>query len=88
MKTSLKPLIVTAIYDSKVKEYSKPYFFRSREEALRSWMDVVNKEDSDFHRHPEDYTMFELAEFSIEQGAFKNHEAPVSLGTAHTLQQN
>lgn len=78
---------VFAIYDAKVGGYLKPFFFRTTGEALRAWMDVVNDPQADFYRHPEDYTMFLLAEYDESKGIFVNETAPVAVASAMELRK-
>lgn len=70
------------VYDSKIGAYLAPFFMKSRGEALRAWMDIVNDEKSAFNKHPEDFTLFEVGEYDDEKGQFKNLLTPHSLGVA------
>ena len=70
------------VYDSKVEAYMNPFFLRTRGEAVRAWNDVVNDPSSAFNKHPEDYTLFEVAEYDEVTGVFENHKTPISLGVA------
>lgn len=71
---------VFTVYDSKVGAYAAPFCMRSKGEALRSWIDVVNDPKTAFSKHPEDFCLFEVAEYDEDTGQFSNHPAPVSLG--------
>lgn len=73
---------VFCVFDSKVGAYMTPFFQRSTGEALRSWIDAVNQEKSNFGLHAEDYTLFELGTWDDETAQFKLHVAHVSLGKA------
>jgi len=73
---------VFAVYDSKVEAYLKPFFMQTKGEALRSWEDVVNDDKTMFHKHPEDFTLFEIAEYYEDNARFENHATPISLGGA------
>lgn len=73
---------VVSVYDSQLELYSKPFFMQTRGTALRSWADSVNDPQSPFHQHPDDYTLFEIAEYDEETGRFENYATPVSLGVA------
>lgn len=75
-------LKVYAVMDNKVMAYEKPFFMRSRGEALRSWEEVVNDEKTQFCRHPNDFALLELAEYDEETGVFTNNSTPVNLGLA------
>lgn len=72
-----------AVYDSKVEAYMNPFPMRTRGEAVRSWIDVVNDEKTQFAKHPEDFILMELAEFDPDTGKFTNNaNGPVSVGVA------
>lgn len=73
---------VFAVYDSKVGEYMTPFHLRTAGEALRAWHDTVNDSKTQFNKHPEDFVLFELAEFDQEKGIFLNHTAPIALSQA------
>lgn len=73
---------IFAIYDSKVESYGRPMFFLTKGEALRSWSDIINDDKSAFHKHPEDFTLFELGEFDETSGKIQQLPTPVSLGVA------
>jgi len=70
------------VYDSKIGAFAQPFFMQSKGQALRSWMDVVNDKSTQFCKHPEDFTLFEIAEYDDSNGKFENLPAPISLGTA------
>lgn len=71
-----------SVYDSKVGTYLRPFTMLTKGEATRAWSDLVNDEKTQFAKHPEDYTLFELGEWDDEKGIVINHPAPISLGTA------
>lgn len=75
--------LLTAVYDSKAQVFSKaPISMRNRGEALRMWMDAVNDPASPFSKHPEDYTLFVIAEYDEFSGEIWPLKAHESLGTA------
>lgn len=75
-------LVVCSVFDSKVGVYFQPFFARSRAEAIRSFTDATDNDGHVFSRHPEDFTLFVLAEWDEETGGFASLAAPASLGTA------
>lgn len=88
-----RTLKLFAVYDSKVGTYDQPFTMRTTGEAIRSWQTVVNDPKTQFFAHPEDYTLFELAEYNIDTGKFENTLTPISHGVAKefhkgTPQQN
>ena len=73
-------LQVYSIYDSKIKAYAQPFFMQSKGQCIRALTDSLLDEKSQHAKHPEDYTLFELAEFDDVQGKFIPHETPISVG--------
>lgn len=78
----MKALRVFSVYDAKVEAYCQPFFMGSKGQAHRSWVDVVNDPTTQFHKHPEDFTLFEIGEWDEDTADFKNHEANIPIGTA------
>lgn len=73
---------VYAVYDSKTKVYAQPNFLINRGAAMRAWKDACNDPQTQFFKHPEDFTMFELGTWDDETGQFEMDQVPFSLGTA------
>lgn len=73
---------VYTVYDSKVEAYLPPFMAQTKGHAVRMFSDEVNNEQSALHRHPEDYTLFEIGEFDDAKGVYSMHEAKQPLGTA------
>lgn len=61
---------VCAVLDKKVGAFSAPQVFRSRGEAIRSFMDACASAETPFARHAEDYSFFVLAEYDDNTGQF------------------
>lgn len=78
----MSKLRVYSVFDSKVGAYMSPFYVRSRGEAMRSFGDAVNDENHPFHKHPGDYTLFDLGEYDEGSGKFTNESTPVSCGVA------
>jgi len=75
-------LIVFSVYDSKVTEYTSPFFVKHRGEAMRMWSDIVNDGQSAICRHPEDFSLMELGEWDTNTGVFTGKDAPTNFGLA------
>lgn len=73
---------VLSIYDSKPRYYCKPFYATTVEEALRSFVDIVNDPTSAYFKHPEDYTIFHLGTFDALTAKYTPLETPVSYGLA------
>lgn len=66
-----------AIYDAQVKTFMRPFFAMTVGQAERSFGDGVRHPDSDYGKHPHDYSMFKLGEFDDESGLLYSEQAPV-----------
>lgn len=73
---------VYAVYDSKAQAFMAPFQTHTRGMAIRMWTDTVNDEKTQFHKHPGDFTLFELGEYDDENGKFENKSTPESCGLA------
>ncbi len=62
-----------SIFDLKAEVYSRPFFALTDQEAVRTFADAVNAEDSPYNRHPEDYTLFSIGEFSDRTCEISTH---------------
>lgn len=61
-------LIMCAIRDSAAKAFLRPFCVNAVGMAIRDFSDAVNDEKSGFHRHPEDYELFEIGSYDEESG--------------------
>lgn len=71
-----------SVYDCKAEAYHQPFYMRSKGEALRSWQQAVNDENTTFCKFPGDFTLFEIGEFDECTCKISMYEAKISLGTA------
>lgn len=76
---------VCTIYDAKAEAYLTPLFFQAIGQAVRSFGDAVNQANTEFNRHPEDYTLFLLGEWDEFGGTFTINAAPTPLARGHEL---
>lgn len=70
-----------AVYDSKAVVYGTPFFMGAVGLAVRAFTDLVNDPKSSVSRYPEDFSLFELADFDDTKGVFIP-KIPVNLGLA------
>lgn len=70
---------VYSIYDQKAKAFLPPFMLPREEMAIRTFKDCCNSKDHQFGRHPEDYTMFRLANFDDESGTYNLEPAPITV---------
>lgn len=61
---------IFSILDNAVKAYNTPMFFRTRLEAIRSFSDAVNQENSQFRKHAHDYHLVYLGQYDDGDGNF------------------
>lgn len=80
-------LKVFTVYDSKAQAYLQPFFMQSAGQAIRAWEDTSNNPETQFSRHPADFTLFEVGTYDDQVGRFENLNAPVALGTALQLKK-
>jgi hypothetical protein len=64
--------------------FSRPFYVASAAQAIRSFIDEVNRADPEnlFHKHPDDYSLYELVHWDDQTGACNDHADPVLLMTA------
>lgn len=78
-------LLLCAVLDKQVGAFTPPQAFRSKGEALRSFMDACAREDSNFARHAVDYVFCHLADMDDNTGEISGK--PVQLMTALECQE-
>lgn len=78
-------LKIFAVYDSKAEAYMPPFFMTSRGQAMRSFGDTADDPSTQLHKHPLDFTLFELGDFDDVNATFILHDHPKPLGLASEL---
>jgi len=63
-------MVICAVYDQAVKAYMQPFFQRTEGEAIRSFIDAVNANDSHFSKHPQDFVLMKLGSYEDSNGEF------------------
>jgi len=71
---------VYSIYDSKVEAYMQPFFMQTKGQAIRALTDSLMDEKSQYAKHPQDFTLFELSDYDDSEGKFIPHPSPKSVG--------
>lgn len=82
-------MIVTvyAIYDSKSRSYSMPYFAINDQVALRSFMQLALDNGSEVGRNPEDFSLHQLGTYDNETGTLFDESKKLNLGLAAALKE-
>lgn len=75
-----------AVHDAKAESFIQPMFFLTRGQAMRAFLDALEDEKHEFHKHAEDYTLFEIGVFDQASGMLTPlGNGIVSMGNALTL---
>lgn len=73
---------VFSVYDSKAEAYLPPFMMTTKGQAIRAFQDAITDGKSQFCKHPQDYTLFEIAEFDDSVGTYVMHIDKKNLGLA------
>jgi len=57
-----------AIWDNKAKNFTSPFFMRSRGEAIRAFTSTVNDGSSQIGKFPEDFQLFHVGFYDDNSG--------------------
>lgn len=61
---------IVCIRDRAIDAFGTPVFVAATGQALRSFTDEINNEQSNLNKHPEDYDLYFLGEFDDSDGSF------------------
>lgn len=67
-------LLSYSVYDKAVQAFMKPFYCRTKGEAVRSFMEACKDEKMEFNKHAADYTLFQLGSFDDATGRFTSVE--------------
>lgn len=62
--------IAFTIYDEKAEVFLAPFFVPTIGLATRAFTDCINSDSHQFAKHPQDYTLFQLASFDDSDASF------------------
>lgn len=83
----MSKLMAFSVHDQAAAAFLRPFFTKTRGQAVRGFSDAVNDAKHEFHAHPEDYTLFYIGEFDEDKGELKA-SVPESLGNALTFMES
>ena len=70
-----------AVYDKKTGLFDKPFAVRHNGEAIREW-DIVTKDgQTKFGKNPEDFDLYQIANYNDETGAITMCQPHVHLAS-------
>ena len=67
-------LKIFGVRDRAVDSFGQPIFAVAAGAVVRSFTDEIQKDGTEFNRHPDDYDLYELGEFEQSTGVFTTHE--------------
>jgi len=70
------------ILDHKTQFFHKPFASRSIPDALRDWEMVANDSESMISKFPNDYRLYQIADFDLNSGKLTVLEDRLDLGSA------
>lgn len=71
---------ILAVRDRASMTYLNPFAQPARGVAIRTFCELVNDENHQFGKHPNDYELWELGEFDDQTGKFDLYEEPDFVG--------
>lgn len=75
-----------SVYDVATETFARPFYVTHTAQAVRSFTDEVNREDSEISRHPQDYELWEMGNFDDQTGAMNSN--PVRICRAIDLKKD
>lgn len=63
-------LAAYVIFDQATGAYLRPFFQLTDSQATRSFSDTLLNAESDFAKHPEDYSLWRIGQYDDNKGAF------------------
>lgn len=78
---------VFAIYDSKSKAFSQPFYAINEEVAIRNFASAIADPKTELNKHPEDFSLHLLGTFDDGLGIFDSEGPQVNLGLAANFKE-
>lgn len=74
--------IVFAVRDRAINAYMSPIAYTAEGQAIREFVDEVNRAESPLNKHPEDYDLYRLGTFDDNTARYTNEpEQPMMVKT-------
>jgi len=74
-----------AVKDAKIGSFARPVCVVNEATAVRAFADAVNDPTTEYHKHPEDYTIWSIGTYDDQTGQFMNSASPTQLALAVAL---
>lgn len=68
--------VVCSVYDAQAKAFARPYFAVSNVAGQRMFFEACADTNTDLNKYPEDYVLYQVAEFDDSDGVFQNIVPP------------
>lgn len=75
-------LIIFSVHDSKAAAWIQPFYAPTVAVGLRMFHEAANDQNTNFHKHAGDFTLFQLGDFDQQTGSITPRETPVNHGLA------
>jgi len=73
------------VYDSAAQIYNKPFYLINDQVAMRAAQDLIDDQNTDIARHPEQFSMFKIGIYDDETALFTILDTPINLVRFHEL---
>lgn len=81
-------VMMFSVLDAAVSTYDRPFFARTKGEAIRSLMDAAREKSTNLNMHPSDFSLFLVGEFDQSLGILIPRDAPEKIVDVVALIEN
>ena len=78
--------LMLAVHDKESRTFRQPFSMNTKRDAVESFRQVVNDENSQFNKFPDDFDLVQVGEFCVRTGELKPMP-PTVLASASSLLQ-
>ncbi|AXL15215.1 nonstructural protein [Microviridae sp.] len=71
-----------AVKDVKTEAYANPWCVRTEAVAIRGFAQACEDKETDWHKFPDDFSLYELGDYNPESGIINGHADPKRLCSA------